>query len=470
MTAENGALVVNFRLSPAPEAEAVRGAEERNPNDFIIRLDTNSITNEMARTGTNLRYLTEFRSDHNYYGEPLGYPLRRVERAVPGGLLGSFHGSLYEFHQNHALNARPFFQVGPLRPSRRNQYGFSLSGPLLRDRLSFSFAWGQVRDSGFVNGNVQVPLAEERLPRTTDPEQRAIIAGLLQAYPAQLPNLPHVSKRHLNTNAFRDIRNTAFSLHLDGRLPSGDRIAFDEQFSDTQEDPFELVIGQNPQTNTRPQSVRLTYVRSLSSSTVAQVSANYNRLAAVLLPTERYQNLLQSLGIPEVPDIDLGEELSNIGMPGQGIPRRRYENHYYLAPQLTHSAGRHQLAAGFSVKHLWDSDERTSNGRGTLLFNRDTLVDPVTGQQRTASAVDNFLLGQASRLSLSVGNQYRGYRNWEWTAYVQDRFTTRPGLQLTWGLRYEALTAPREVNNLFQFQHDTDANNFAPQAGFAWTL
>jgi len=83
--------------------------------------------------------------------------------------------------------------------------------------------------------------------------------------------------------------------------------------------------------------------------------------------------------------------------------------------------------------------------------------------------VENFLRGQASRLSLTVGNQYRGYRNWEWIAYIQDRFAVRPGLQLSWGLRFEALTAPREVNDLFEFQHDTDANNFAPQFGFAWT-
>ena len=472
-----GAVVVNFRLPPAAETEAVRGAEERNPNDFVIRLDTNSITNEMARTGTNLRFLTEFRSDRSAYGEPFGFPLRSAEWAAAGNVLGSYHGSLYEFHQNGALNARPFFQVGSLLPSRRNQYGFAVSGPILRERWSFSFAWGQVRDSGFVNGNVQVPLADERTPRTENPEEYAIIAALLKAYPEELPNLPHVSKRHLNTNAFRDIRNTAFSIHLDGRLRSGDRIAFDEQFSNTAEEPFELVIGQNPQTTTRPQSLRLTYIRSFSPSTVMQLAASYTRLGAVLLPTERYQNLLQSLGIPEVPDFDLGEELSNIGIPGQGIPRKRFENHYQLSPQLTRTAGRHAFASGISVKHLWDSDERTSNGRGTLLFNRDfTIFDPELvnpdgsiGGERTATAVENFLRGQASRLSLSVGNQYRGYRNWEWIAYFQDRWAFRPGLQLTWGLRYEVLTAPREVSHLFDFQHDTDANNLAPQFGFAWS-
>ena len=343
---------MNFRLVPAAETEAVRGAEERNPNDFIIRLDTNSITNELARTGANLRFLTEFRSDRSYYGEPFGYPLRSVETATPGSVLGAYHGSIFEFHQDSALNARPFFQVGALLPSRRNQYGFSISGPIVKERLSFSFAWGQVRDSGFVNGNVQVPLADERAPRTTDPQQYAIIAALLQAYPEQLPNLPHVSQRHLNTNAFRDIRSTAFSIHLDGRLRSGDRIAFDEQFSDTSEDPFELVIGQNPQTFTRPQSLRLNYTRNFSPRTVGQVNATYDRLGVLLVPTKRYQELLLPLGIAQVPDFDLGEELTNIGLPSQGILRKRFENHYQLAAQMTHSAGSHNFSAGVSSKHL----------------------------------------------------------------------------------------------------------------------
>ena len=50
-------------------------------------------------------------------------------------------------------------------------------------------------------------------------------------------------------------------------LANGDRIAFDQNFSDTHEDPFELVIGQNPQTNTRPQALKLTYSKAFSPRT-----------------------------------------------------------------------------------------------------------------------------------------------------------------------------------------------------------
>lgn len=456
---DGGAAVeVRIRLTAAGEAETVRGNEERNPNDFIIRLDNNAILNEMARTGVNARFITEFRADRNLYGEQFGYPLRSVEWTAHGRQQTAIHGSIFAFHQNHTLNARPFFQFGNMLPSRRNQYGFSVGGPIIRERLSGAFAWGQTKDTGFVNGNVQVPLPSERTPLTSDPVLRPIITTLLTAYPDLPPNLPHISPRHLNTNALRRIDGTAFSIHLDNTLPNGDRLAYDQQYANTHEDPFELVIGQNPATTTKPQSYRATYTKSLSPSTVAQLSANYDRLLALLLTTERYQKLLTGLGIADIPDFDLGDEISNIGMPGQGIPRRRYENHYTLSPQLTSTAGRHSLSTGFIIKHLWDSDQRSSNGRGTYTFNSEF----------GATAVENFLLGRPSRLALSVGNQYRGYRNWEHSAWLYDRFRLSDRLTLNFGLRYEVTTAPYDVSHRFSFRHDTDANNFAPQFGFAW--
>src|ERR1700741_626122 len=45
----------------------------------------------------------------------------------------SFHGSLYEFLRNSALDARNFFD-GPIPPFKRNQFGGSAGGPIQKDR------------------------------------------------------------------------------------------------------------------------------------------------------------------------------------------------------------------------------------------------------------------------------------------------------------------------------------------------
>src|SRR3712207_9097405 len=50
-----------------------------------------------------------------------------------------FHGSLYEFHRNGALDARNFFAPAsePAPKYIRNQFGFAVGGPLRTDRTFF---------------------------------------------------------------------------------------------------------------------------------------------------------------------------------------------------------------------------------------------------------------------------------------------------------------------------------------------
>ena len=457
---ENGDSVqLNLRLRSNREQAVSMGMEELNPNIFIVKLDTNEIVRQLSTRGANTQLVTEFRPQENSFGAPYGYPLRRVELARPGGLLRSFHGSLYETHQNSSLNARSFFTVGDLLPSRRNDYGASVGGPLVRDKLSTDFAWSQTRDSGYVNGNIQVPLLEERIPRSADPATNALIARLLTAYPNQLPNLPSVAARQLNTNAPRDVRSTGFSTRLDYRPRTADQVAFEQRYYDVTEDPFELVIGQNPMTFLRPQSYHLTHSHTFSPRTVSRLGLNYDRLAVSLDVTDRYKNLLAPLGLATVPEITFGRngDLTGLG-PGTNYPRRRIENRFHVAPEITQARGDHTLAFGFLVSRYQINDLQSENSRGVFDYTRNF----------GRSAVENFLLGRPSSFKINLGDFYRGFRNWEQAVYFQDRIRLRPNLTISLGMRYEMMTAPVEVNNLTPITYRTDANNFAPHFGFAW--
>src|SRR4029077_10292171 len=48
-----------------------------------------------------------------------------------------FHGSVFEFLRNSALDARNFFDQGSVAPFRRNQFGGSAGGPIKKDRMFF---------------------------------------------------------------------------------------------------------------------------------------------------------------------------------------------------------------------------------------------------------------------------------------------------------------------------------------------
>ena len=65
------------------------------------------------------------------YGKRAGAQVTVVTQSGTNAL----HGSAFEFLRNSALDARNFFDQGPVPPFRRNQFGGSLGGPLKKDRL-----------------------------------------------------------------------------------------------------------------------------------------------------------------------------------------------------------------------------------------------------------------------------------------------------------------------------------------------
>src|SRR5271163_1255285 len=50
-----------------------------------------------------------------------------------------FHGSAFEFIQNDAFNARNYFNTGKAAPLRWNEFGGSIGGPIIKDKLFFFF-------------------------------------------------------------------------------------------------------------------------------------------------------------------------------------------------------------------------------------------------------------------------------------------------------------------------------------------
>src|SRR5690348_16642553 len=100
-----------------------------------------------------------------------------------------FHGSAFEYLRNSVLDAADFFTNkagGKKNPLHRNQYGGTLGGPILKDRMFFFTSYEGFRQVAPTVSTTRVPTAAERAT-VTDP----ISQSLLQFWPA--PNFTPTS-------------------------------------------------------------------------------------------------------------------------------------------------------------------------------------------------------------------------------------------------------------------------------------
>ena len=262
------------------KTDSASGESRRNENVQFNLIDNNSLKESNLRLGTTATITSEFAVDKNYYGSEFG-TAPKASVTIPANIKAGMHGELRYSHVNSVFNARSFFQVGPVKPSRENEYGFNFGSNLWRNTKLFVDA-GQTKIRGSVNGNVLVPKPDERTPLTTDPAAYAFIARLLAAYPKELPNRTEINARALNTNSPQSIDNTNANIRLDQKLNGNDNLIWQYQFSNQKILAFQFVAGQNPNTDNKTHLARIGWTRQWNPNTVSNFSMSYDRLKSVL--------------------------------------------------------------------------------------------------------------------------------------------------------------------------------------------
>jgi hypothetical protein len=138
---------------------SVNGQRDRNNNFMLDGSDNNDTSVPGIPSGlvsANPDSAQEFRVITNNFDAEFGRDTGAIVDVVTRGGTNTFHGAAYEFGRYNALGARDYFNTkanGPQDPYVRNDFGASLGGPILKDRLFF-----------FLNGEVQ----RFRTTRTAD--------------------------------------------------------------------------------------------------------------------------------------------------------------------------------------------------------------------------------------------------------------------------------------------------------------
>jgi hypothetical protein len=414
------------------------------------------------------------------------------------------HGNVFHYLRNEKLDAKNFFDnpASPIPPFKLNQFGFTLGGPLKRDR---TFLFGDFEGSRIRQGQTFVQSVPTALMRTGDlteigrgmfdpltysaasnsrqqfpgnriPAQRLSRAALnvidLQ-YP--LPSRPGIANNYVY-NPIRPSNQDAFDVRLDHALTERDNFFLRYSFSD-----FDAGLTISPRPvlpntlagidrarDTDPSTVRnhfvaLSNTRAIRPNLINETRAGYTRYDQA--STNRLLDIpvAERLGIRNLnrADLPFSFGLPQIGVSGFStigeitfLPYFNVINTYQFIDTLTFVAGRHTLKFGGDLRRRQFNYFQPPTQRGNFTFSGVFTNNPIS-PGNSGSGLGDFLLGLPANSSQEAKlNSLTGQRSTEFSGFVSDTWQATSRLTFTFGLRYE-LTTPRSEVGDRQSNFDT---------------
>ena len=491
----------------------ISGSRPTQNNYRIDGISVNDYTNggpgSVEGSTLGVDAVQEFSVLTSNYSAEYGRTSGGVVNALTKSGANKFHGDVYEFLRNSALDARNYFDPASIPAFRRNQFGASLGGPIVKDRTFFFADYEGLRQNQGITSQVPVPTAAvhqgiicsqptdgtcttHQVTNAANPDpatgiDKAVLPYLgLWGLP-NVPNQPIINNGDTGIYSFTAPHITSENFgtaRLDHRFSDKDSIFGSYQYdfaTATQPDPANDVLVGN---STGRAYVALEETHIFSSQVINSARFGLNRSlhtaqgVSAINPLSHNPALGESPGADN-PQIDVPGYVSI--QPGLNQIERLdfFENSYQGYDDLFWTHGIHSLKMGFAVERVqlnaFDPAPFGDIGFGTLANPDPAAFSFLTNNPLTISAP----LPSAPFIHFNFRSSIFG-------GYIQDDVRLRPTLTLNLGLRYEMSTVPSEAhghlsalhspyNQTFAdtivghsvFQNPT-YHNFEPRIGFAW--
>lgn len=452
--------------------------------------------------------IEEFKVVTNGYSAEYGRSSSGVVSVALKSGSNAVHGTAYEFLRHEALDAKNYFATSK-SPYRRNQYGASVGGPVIRDKTFFfaDFEIGRIREtitavstipglaqrSGQFSSTIRDPLTRQPFPDNRIPASRIdpVAARIAALYPAPQSNAATQNFVYASPQ-FSDPRR--WDVRVDHIISDKQNVYFrySSQFqekgvlSNLPPDPeLGYYSGEGAETSDGKSFV-FVHNRIWSPSLISSVRAGWNNLYwENFLPDQP----LRGAGIPGVNEGNPG--FSQIAITGYqtlgitNIPNTDGSQNRQLTADLTWTKGQHNIKVGAQAYWLQTNFLSSQRSSGVFNFNGQYTGDPMA----------DFLLGTASSASVSRF-AYLRFRAPYTHTFIQDDWRVTSRLTLNVGLRYELnFPAVEKQNKIANFDLDTNPasprivlpeeegdgralralqgmsyKQFAPRFGFAYSL
>ena len=427
-----------------------------------------------------------------------------------------FHGSAFEYLRNSVLDAADFFtnkNHGTKNPLHRNQYGGTVGGPVLKDKMFFFGSYEGFRQVAPTVSSTHVPSAAD-LALVPQSQWDPISKSLLQFWPAPSPNATGTN------NFIANVGSTTFDwtglAKVDYNFSEKDHLSARwAEYSGTTFTPGALpLLGGNGNLPVSHSDV-IDYTHTFSPRLMNELRLGFSRNQTFITVQDSGFNaskiFVDSSGNPLPGVVDAGKNLLDSGLPTiniltggfaplgstSNLPQGRITNTYELYDNMSLiaplGASKHSWRWGYHVRR--EDARRFLDGSARGNFNFVNFTD--------------FLMGNVNTGTLLFGSTLCYWQRYPWDAYWQDTYKVKDNFTLNYGVRYEYPSAIHQVRNqatnfirgvgpvllgtnkvlaidttksgpgsLFFTQApitlsdsgvNSDKNNFAPVLGFAYT-
>jgi hypothetical protein len=423
-----------------------------------------------------------------------------------------FHGVLYGFHRNDALDARNFFAAAKA-PRKYTVFGATLGGPVKKDRTFFFFSYEGARrrdastriynlptdpekrgDFSARSGTLIDPVTRTPFPGNIIPSSRfdRIGSAFAQLYPS--PNVPGAASgaNNFRINIVDKVRADTYIARADHTFNQNDRISIRYTGYDT---PFRAGrVFSRPEadpsgsdSNQRQFHLMGTWIHVFSPKFLSETRLLYSRRSNDN-PLPFPSTFVKDVGLTGVADTTM-PTVSLIGLtglgPGNQLRLVKPQQTVNIGQTFSWYSGKHTVKFGGDWRRSLVDDQFGTSQAGAFSFN-----DISTGPGFSLAAL---LLGRPVSASVSAGAT--SLRSDYFAAFIQDDWKIAPKLSLNIGIRWDLETPRLEqqnrqsgfdavpinpvsgtagvvtfagLNGVSRYAHNFDVKNLGPRFGFSW--
>ena len=446
------------------------GTREDSTNYLFDGINLSDMVQNQITFQPNIDMIQEFKVQTNAFNAEYGRNAGIIINAVSKSGTNGFHGSAFEFVRNEKFDAKNFFDKAnvPIAPFKRNIFGYSIGGPIIRNRTFFFNSYEGRQGREVATLNAPVPTSAQRAAATNPvtkqllalvPAANDVTGGFFQGSAPRKRILNQYTGRIDHSLSTKDTLFGTFIINRDSRSEptlQGNNLP---GFGDTR--PAKrglLAIG---------------YTRVIAPNITNEFRAGLNRVRIDFQHV--FDGKPSDFGITSPTNVFPQVVVAGGGGGGpafggiSGFPQGRGDTTFQYNDTLAWIKGKHSIKVGAEFRRFRNNNFNYGTG-GVINF----------------ASMATFIAGTPSSATETALPVTPGYRVSALGTFIQDDIKVTPRLALNLGMRYEYNGIPNEIHNrlgIYDFTqnkvvsvgtngvnqpYNKQFTNFGPRVGFSY--